>query len=168
MNIIIVILKYMFSVQTIIIVALINLIIYVSIIKKNRDITSMLAPRKRRAELKNNRNSSVSVNETDIKNAIKSLNSFYTSYSNVVSIFPLLGMGGTVVSLLSLAQNSNSLSTVEMDSFFMALTTTIAGTICAVIGKIADSFISPDIADINKEYDLLTQRNTAESSRGEQ
>lgn len=147
-----------------------GILVFLNIRKKIRNIMPYIETRQRNAEIHKDRignRKRSSLNETKFKDKLKNLNFWYTLYSNIVSVFPLLGMGGTVYSLLSLAQNSNSLSTVEMDSFFMALNTTIAGIICAVIGKIADSFISPDIADINKEYDLITQRNTAESKTGE-
>lgn len=142
--------------------------VFFNIRSKIRNIMPYIETRQRNAEIHKDRiRKNSSLNETKFKDKLKNLNFWYTLYSNIVSVFPLLGMGGTVYSLLSLAQNSDLLSTVEMDSFFMALNTTIAGIVCAVIGKIADSFISPDIADINKEYDLLTQRNTAESKTGE-
>lgn len=145
-----------------------GVLVFLNIRNKIRNIMPYIETRQRNAEIHKDRiRKSSSFNETKFKDKLKNLNFWYTLYSNIVSVFPLLGMGGTVYSLLSLAQNTNLLSTVEMDSFFMALNTTIAGIVCAVAGKIADSFIAPDIADINKEYDLLTQRNTAASKTGE-
>ena len=90
---------------------------------------------------------------------IERLNSMYSLYANVTSLFPLLGMLGTVLSLLRLS-GSMEQSDLAMDQFFSALNTTLAGLIAALIFKFMDSFLSVRVERDNKEYDTLTDRNS--------
>ena len=99
--------------------------------------------------------------EDSIKNSVDNLNGFYAFFTNIVTIFPLLGMLGTVVSLYILASNTSDLnSQIEINSFFGALSSTILGIIAAILGKIGDAVLSPKVAAVNNEYILLLERNT--------
>jgi len=96
--------------------------------------------------------------EESASGIIGRLNQWYSFFSNTVTIFPLLGMLGTVISLYSLAGNITDSST----SFFGALSSTIWGIVFAIIGKCADAFIAPRVEAENKAYDLLVERNSNE------
>ncbi len=62
----------------------------------------------------------------------------YAVYANVSAIFPLLGILGTVVALLSM---TGELAQME-NGFLAALTSTFWGLIAAIIFKFLDSFLS--------------------------
>lgn len=93
------------------------------------------------------------------------MNICYSFFSNMTAIFPLLGMLGTVKSLIGVASN---IAGTEIDQFFGALTSTAWGIIFAVIFKLLDSFISVKVTTNNKEVDTLLERNSEKqhSERG--
>jgi len=74
----------------------------------------------------------------------KVANSFYAVFCNLITIFPLLGMLGTVISLIPMVNQIGNLST---GLFFGALTSTFWGILCAIAGKLEDALISPKIDD---------------------
>ncbi|MBR1723880.1 MAG: MotA/TolQ/ExbB proton channel family protein, partial [Ruminococcus sp.] len=80
----------------------------------------------------------------------KKLTTWHTVFTTAITIFPLLGMLGTVASLISVGQVDFS-ATADMSaiksSFFQALTYTAWGIIFAIGFKIANSFIQSDIDD---------------------
>lgn len=67
----------------------------------------------------------------------------YTIFITLVSIFPLLGMFGTVKALLDLDM-SGEISALQ-NNFFSALTSTAWGLIFAVLFKIFNSVVQPFI-----------------------
>ena len=67
----------------------------------------------------------------------------YTIFITLISIFPLLGMFGTVKALLDLDM-SEEISALQ-NNFFSALTSTAWGIIFAVAFKIINSFVQPFI-----------------------
>lgn len=89
------------------------------------------------------------------------MNLWYSFFINLVSIFPLLGMLGTIVALIGLAGRMEDNAAV-MGQFFNALTSTAWGIVFALGGKLFDAYISVDVAANNKEADLLLDRNTQE------
>ena len=83
------------------------------------------------------------------KNSISAMKS-YTWYANITAIFPLLGIFGTVVSLMNLS-GSNDISA----NFAAALSTTFWGLVFAVIFKLADSPISAELERALDDADYL-------------
>ncbi len=78
----------------------------------------------------------------------------YTVFVTLISVFPLLGMLGTVIALLGLDLSGDTESLKA--NFFMALDTTMWGIIFAVIFKIVNAFFQPFIeAQIEKAKSLL-------------
>lgn len=78
----------------------------------------------------------------------------YTVFVTLISIFPLLGMLGTVIALLGLDLSGDTESLKA--NFFMALDTTMWGIIFAVVFKIVNAFFQPFIeAQIEKAKNLL-------------
>lgn len=65
----------------------------------------------------------------------------YSLFITLISIFPLLGMFGTVLALLSLDLASGNMDLLK-ENFFSALTSTAWGIIFSVIFKIINSFSS--------------------------
>lgn len=80
----------------------------------------------------------------------------YTLYVNISATFPLLGILGTVVSLLGMVENIGDVS----NGFFAALTSTFWGIIFSIIFKIADGLISTKLEDAEKAVELFMERQT--------
>ena len=79
-------------------------------------------------------------------------------YVNVTAIFPLLGILGTVLSLLPMVAD---LSNMQMN-FFAALTSTLWGLIFAILFKLLDGFLSARMEDNDKSVALLLERRARE------
>lgn len=103
----------------------------------------------------------------------KRLNIFYTIFLTLVSVFPLLGMFGTVTALLDLdfsemGSMTSSLDAVKSD-FFKALTSTAWGIVFAVGFKIFNARIAFDMEDTIEDIDTvvkaLKDREAADSIR---
>ena len=67
-------------------------------------------------------------------------------FVTMISIFPLLGMLGTVIGLLGLDLASGDMDNIK-NNFFIALTSTAWGIIFSVIFKIAHAWISDDVEE---------------------
>ena len=99
------------------------------------------------------------IRETDIVSMRNRTGSLYSLFVNLTGIFPLLGILGTVISLLGNVQ----------DNFYGALTSTFWGLVFAIIFKFLDGIISAKIEDNEKNVQLYLERNNAEHSQsGEQ
>lgn len=76
------------------------------------------------------------------------LNSNYTLFTTLITLFPLFGMLGTVIALLNLNLSGEITS---MDSiktnFFNALTSTAWGLIFSIFFKLLNAKIIPDVKD---------------------
>jgi hypothetical protein len=67
----------------------------------------------------------------------------YTVFITIISLFPLFGMLGTVLSLIGIG-NDNSFDLNGMKSnFFLALTSTAWGIIFSLLFKFINSFVQP-------------------------
>ena len=80
--------------------------------------------------------------------------SLYSVFVNVTSIFPLLGILGTVVSLLPMVSELADMQT----NFFAALTSTFWGLVFAILFKLLDGFLSSRMEDNDKAVNLLLER----------
>ncbi len=79
-------------------------------------------------------------NKASINNAnYYRLDIYYTLFITFISIFPLLGMFGTVQALLTLDTSGDMVGL--KDNFFLALTSTAWGIVFAIVFKIANAFI---------------------------
>lgn len=82
----------------------------------------------------------------------------YTLFVTLISIFPILGMLGTVTALLGLDLSGEAASVSARTGFFNALTSTAWGIIFAVIFKIINAVISPAVENnIQLVTDLINQ-----------
>lgn len=75
---------------------------------------------------------------------------WYSMYSNSAAAFTLLGILGTVASLMQMSGMDNL-----ADNFMSALNTTFWGLIFAIASKIADPFISASLERAVDEADYL-------------
>lgn len=82
------------------------------------------------------------VNNVDFSLDInKTLTVAYSLFTTLISLFPLLGMFGTVVALLGLDLSAGELDAVK-GSFFDALTSTAWGIIFSVVFKLVHAFVA--------------------------
>ena len=98
--------------------------------------------------------------ESDIISMRSRMGRWYSVFINITGIFPLLGILGTVTSLLGLV---NDMSDVQ-GSFYSALTSTFWGIIFAIGFKFADGFISSKIEENEKDVALYLERNSVRDS----
>lgn len=85
---------------------------------------------------------------------------WYTFFLTMISVFPLLGMFGTVAALLNLdfSDIAGSLDNVKTD-FFHALTSTAWGIVFSVLFKLLNAWLFYDIEDIYEEIDNVVREN---------
>ena len=85
----------------------------------------------------------------------------YAMFLTVTSIFPLLGIFGTVWSLIPMVEN---MADMQQD-FFAALTSTLWGLVCAILFKGMDGFLSPRITENEKGVELYLSRKPEKRPR---
>ncbi len=93
--------------------------------------------------------------ENDIVRMRNHTGKLYSVFVNLTGIFPLLGILGTVVSLLGLVADSTNIT----GNFYGALTSTFWGLVFAIIFKFTDGIISAKIEDNEKTVALYLERN---------
>jgi len=86
------------------------------------------------------------------------LNTYHTIFIAIVSIFPLLGMFGTVIALLNLNIGNGMTDSIK-GNFFSALTSTAWGIVFSVVFKVFDSFVSSKI-----EYNIDEAKRLSEQT----
>ena len=95
--------------------------------------------------------------ETDIVTMRNQTGRQYSIFVNLTGIFPLLGILGTVISLLGLVADSTNVT----GNFYGALTSTFWGLVFAIIFKFLDGIISAKIEDNEKSVALYLERNSS-------
>ena len=89
--------------------------------------------------------------------------SLYSVFTNLTAIFPLLGILGTVISLLPMVADMANIQ----ENFFAALTSTFWGLVFAIAFKLCDAFLSSRMEDNDKNVTLLLSRLTDEAGKSE-
>lgn len=87
--------------------------------------------------------------------------SLYSIFTNISAIFPLMGILGTVLSLLPMVADMENMQT----NFFAALTSTFWGLVFAIAFKLCDAFLSSRMEDNDKNVTLLLSRVGTEKER---
>jgi biopolymer transport protein ExbB/TolQ len=100
------------------------------------------------------------IRETDVISMRNHTGKLYSLFVNLTGIFPLLGILGTVISLLGLVADNTNVT----GNFYGALTSTFWGLVFAIIFKFLDGMISAKIEDNEKSVALYLQRNLGERS----
>lgn len=93
--------------------------------------------------------------ETDVVKMRNNMGKSYSIFVNLTGIFPLLGILGTVVSLLGLVSDTSDVT----GNFYGALTSTFWGLVFAIAFKFLDGIISAKIEDNEKNVALFLERN---------
>ncbi len=92
--------------------------------------------------------------EEEIISLRKKAEALYAVFINVTAIFPLLGILGTVLSLIPLVSQMAAFET----NFFAALTSTFWGLVFAITFKLLDGFLSARMEDNEKSVELFLAR----------
>ncbi|MBP5224535.1 MAG: MotA/TolQ/ExbB proton channel family protein [Lachnospiraceae bacterium] len=92
--------------------------------------------------------------EEEIVSLRKKAEALYAVFVNVTAIFPLLGILGTVLSLIPLVSQMAAFET----NFFAALTSTFWGLVFAIVFKLLDGFLSARMEDNEKSVELFLAR----------
>lgn len=96
------------------------------------------------------------ITETELTELRGKVGKSYSIYVNLTSIFPLLGILGTVVSLLGLVSEPENVT----GNFYGALTSTFWGLIFAIIFKFLDGLIlNPKMEQNEKDVELYLNRS---------
>lgn len=85
------------------------------------------------------------------------LNTLFTTF---ITIFPLLGMFGTVIALLGLDLSAGDMNGIK-DNFFNALTSTAWGIVFSIAYKVVNACLSNSVESLLEE---LTARKNAEKA----
>lgn len=102
--------------------------------------------------------SKLSVNEAMTLEKVRdSLEFWYTLYSNLIAVFPLLGLLGTVAALIKISGTETM-----MDSLMTALSTTLFGVFFAIVFKVLDSMISSKIDTCVDDINEVIRRASRE------
>ena len=92
---------------------------------------------------------------------------YYSMYSNLTGIFPLLGILGTVIALIPMVQDMANMQT----NFFVALTSTLWGLVFAIFFKVLDAMLAPRIErntrGIEDYLEKLESATTKETAKAE-
>ena len=93
-----------------------------------------------------------------IFDSYRKINTQYTLFITLISIFPLLGMLGTVLALLGLDMSSAEAISNAKNNFFSALTSTAWGIIFAVVFKIVNAKFFADVEDLIQRHLALIKK----------
>jgi len=141
----------------IVIIGIANVVLYMRAVSKTKNLDELVHPKSdRRIGMQAN----MTITDNDCEELIKSSNAAarsYTFFTNITAIFPLLGIFGTVISLMN-ASGADNLSV----NFPMALRTTAAGLACAIIFKVLDATISSSLDRALDEADYLIHKHDEE------
>ena len=89
---------------------------------------------------------------SELKTKRKELLTRYAWYANITAIFPLLGILGTVASLVTYSDET------MMENFMFALSTTLFGVLFAIIFKFIDAIISGPMDVIIDDADYVIHK----------
>lgn len=142
-----------------------NFVLFFWIFAKSKNLSSKLRPnRAEHLELyeffrDTYKKSNAKDNFGYIEAENSSINKCFSIYGSVTSIFPLLGILGTVISFLMLSELTSEIIT---QNFANALSSTFFGLICAIVFKVLEGILAYKIEDNN--YIIDTMIKTASDS----
>ncbi len=90
------------------------------------------------------------------RHTAKMLANEYNLFTSLITLFPVLGMLGTVIALLGLDTSPEKLEAAQA-SFFTALTSTAAGLIFSAIFKVMHAWIGQDTERLIEENTRVGQ-----------
>lgn len=149
------------------ILAIINVIVFIMAWRSANKLYSTMnlsvyVPGHEASELANQREITY-LKEPDIIRLRHKTTNRYALYINITAIFPLMGILGTVMSLLSIAKDMTNVQS----NFFSALTSTFWGLVFAIIYKMLDAKLASLIEENDKNVELYLERNSSASAHKE-
>lgn len=149
------------------VVAIINLVLYIKIKSNTNEINKELHPKKNiplstmlEVYISQNSKGSIDKERIEIKKLDKlfekedKAKKFFSIFISITSIFPLMGIAGTVLALLMVQDFS---SEIVVNNFSSALTSTLWGVVWGGICKICEGFIEPLLSQNNEELRIIRQ-----------
>jgi len=85
----------------------------------------------------------------------RKMNSAYTVFENITAVFPLMGLLGTVLSLIPMV---DSLGNAGTGLFFSALTSTMWGIVFAIAARIVNSFTESRLMESERNIQNFLDR----------
>lgn len=147
----------------IIIIAIGALFLYYKCLESCKQLFNILIPRGNVALGKENQKSMNkhyelyfdSDGEQEILQKRQKSNSLYVLFTNVCAIFPLMGLLGTVISLIPMVGE------LDTSLFFMALTSTFWGIVFAIIFKALNGYLQARVEENNELVQTYLLRKDA-------
>ncbi|UUX34502.1 MotA/TolQ/ExbB proton channel family protein [Fundicoccus culcitae] len=151
----------------IILIAVFAWFIYWYCMKLSNELMTMLEPKgdlsqgkKTREQLNQHVDFYLGVDgERRITEKLKQVNQYYVIFINICAIFPLMGLLGTVISLIPMV------GTMETALFFAALTSTFWGIVFAIIFKALNGFLQAKVEQGNQQVNTYLLRLDARQAR---
>ena len=144
----------------IIIVGVVNLGIFFLLKNKIKRLENIVYPKTdRRNEVQPN----LHINDKEIKklnDCSETASFWYTLFSNITAVFPLLGIFGTVWALMQMSDVENLSA-----NFMSALKTTFWGLIFAIMYKLFDAFVTSKLDRALDEADYLIHKHDEEKRK---
>lgn len=97
--------------------------------------------------------------EHEILKQRQKANSQYVLFTNIVAIFPLMGLLGTVISLIPMV------GSIDTSLFYMALTSTFWGIVFAIVFKALNGYLQARIEENNELVQTYLLRKDALEER---
>ncbi|MGY4686146.1 MotA/TolQ/ExbB proton channel family protein [Petrotoga halophila] len=136
----------------------VNFGLFFRILAKSKNLSSKLRPnRAEHLELyeffrDTYKNSNAKNNFGYIEGENSSINKCFSYYGSITSIFPLLGILGTVISFLKLSEITSEVIT---QNFANALSSTFFGLLFAILFKVLEGVLAHKIEDNNYIIDTM-------------
>lgn len=141
----------------ILITCVVNVLVYLAVLKNISRLESTVRPKSDRRNGVMAQLALTDSESSDLADCSGRASGAYALFTNITAVFPLLGILGTVTSLMRLS-GADNLS----ENFMSALATTFWGLICAIGFKIADSFITARLDRVLDEADYLIHEHDKE------
>ncbi|MCQ2597624.1 MAG: MotA/TolQ/ExbB proton channel family protein [Treponema sp.] len=132
--------------------ALANLVIYILLIVWNTKTRNILHPEANKTVGMGAEGKLTPKDKDELSRKRSKLTLLYSIFANFTAIFPLLGILGTVASLMT-----NTRDTM-MDNLMIALNTTLLGVIFAIFFKALDAFVSARMELNLEEIDMVLDK----------
>ena len=95
--------------------------------------------------------------EAELTRLYRRVGLLYSLYENITGIFPLMGILGTVISLIPMV---NLVGTETTNLFFSALTSTFWGIVFAIVYKALNGWLAAEIEHCQTLVALYLERNS--------
>lgn len=144
----------------ILVVGFVNLFIFWLLTKKIKNLENIVYPK---SDRRNELQASLQITDKEIKKLndhSEKASFWYTLFSNITAIFPLLGIFGTVWALMQMS-GVDDLSS----NFMSALKTTLWGLIFAIACKVLDAFVASKLDRALDESDYLVHKHDEEKRK---